>query len=144
MKVLIENKRIWLGEQHLEYYPYYFDIWRDISDHRLTVNTVLTQWATALSSLKINESAVYLPYSLDDETCKYLKAELDGDDVVLTDMLVRAEGYAMDLDNLSNEMYSEPSVIVNSADGYSSPRFFGRYETRGLIEALRNARIDDA
>lgn len=78
----MEEKRILIDGSVLEYYPYYFDIWRDTVDHRLTVKCVLEQWATALGSLSSREGAVYLPYFRDDETCRYLKAELDGEDIV--------------------------------------------------------------
>jgi hypothetical protein len=146
MKVLIEDEKIFIDGNALEYYPYYFAIWNDIADHRLNVKSVLSQWATALASLRGREGAVYLPYYLDDQTCQYLKAELDGEDVVLTDMLVRDDGYAMDLDDLSREMYSAPEVIESYVDinGHrhdSAPKFFGRYKAKELIEALKDAEV---
>lgn len=146
MKVLIEGKEILIDGKALEYYSYYFDIWKDTVDHRLTVKSVLDQWATALGSLSSREGAVYLPYSLDDETCRYLKAELDGEDVVLTDMLVRDEGWAMNLDDLSREMYRQPEVIESWVDtnGHKhdlAPKFFGRYKAKELIAALQGAEL---
>ena len=135
MKVLIGNKHITIGEQGLEYYPYYFRIWKfgDVhyADHRIIVKNVLSQWAGALTDLASNGlKAVYLPYFLDDQWCKYLKAELRGENVDLIDMLVDDAGYNMDLDELSREMYSEPKVINThwGVDGLidTSPKLFGQ------------------
>ncbi|MEO8573285.1 MAG: hypothetical protein ABI481_04890 [Pyrinomonadaceae bacterium] len=146
MQVLIENKKILFGDTELEYYPYYFSIWKEDADHRQTVKVVLSQWADALDSLRSKEDAVYLPYYLDDETCRYLKAELDGEDSVLTDMLVRDAGYDMDLDDLSRQMYSAPEVLDSYVDNNGhyvrATKFFGRYRTEDLIEALRGAEIN--
>jgi hypothetical protein len=111
MKVTIEGKRILIGERALEYYPYYFAIWDDEVDHRLTVKKVLAQWAMALTRLESTSEPVWLPYYLDDQDCKFLKAELDGEHVVLTDIYVWADGYAMDLDDLSTEMRTEPDAV---------------------------------
>lgn len=147
MQVLIENERIILDGNALEYYPYYFKIWKERIDHRITVKAVLSHWAKALATLRSREEVVYLPYYLDDESCKYLKAELDGEDVVLTDLLVRDAGYAMDLDDLSREMYSAPEVLKNYVDinGHHeiAPKFFGRYKSEEFIEALRQAEISN-
>lgn len=150
MKVLIENQRLLIGENTLAYYPYYFSIWRKNVDHRLTVKGVISQWASALHTLKgFTAVAVYLPYYLDDETCRFLKAELDGENVLLTDMLVEANGYGMDLDDLSHEMYSEPEAIYIGVDWDGqeydeTPKFFGRYNAEELIEGLKSAEIADA
>ena len=150
MKVLIGNKRVTLGEHSLEYYPYYFDIWKDGVDHRIIVKNVLSRWASALTDLVSSDlKAVYLPYYLDDQDCKYLKVEFSGEKIVLTDMLVADSGYAMNLDELSHEMYSEPKVIESwlGVDGVkydSSPKFFGQYNAQDLITALRDAEISDA
>src|SRR5690242_15448402 len=86
MRVVIERKRIIIGENALEYYPYYFDIWNPAVDYRITVRNVLSQWASALATLNSSRSTIYLPYYLDDETCRFLKAELAGEDVVFTDI----------------------------------------------------------
>ena len=145
MQVLIENERILIDRNVLEYYPYYFSIWREGSDHRLTVKSVLSQWATALDTLPSRKDPVYLPYYLDDQTCRYLKAELDGEDVVLTDLLVRDDGWDVNLDDLSTRLYSAPEVLtgyvdINGPDD-SSPKFFERFKAEELIEALRNAEL---
>jgi hypothetical protein len=150
MKIQIENNRIVIGENGLEYYPYYFAIWKEDIDHRITVKNVLLQWASALATLKDSRlDAVYLPYYLDDETCRFLKAELDGEDVMFTDMLVEADGYGMDLDDFSLEMYSEPDVIYklvgwNGQEFDETPKFFGRYNAEEVIAALKSAEIAEA
>ncbi len=146
MKVLIENTRISIDEKALEYYPYYLAIWKDTFDHRVTVKRVLAQWAIALSSLSSGENAVYLPYYLNDQTCRYLKAELDGEDIILTDLPVVADGWAMDLDDLSREIYSEPEIIESFGDPEepfpdSPAQLFGRWRAGDLIDALRNAEV---
>lgn len=151
MKVEIENKRIKIGENSLEYYPYYFAIWadRDDLDHRQTVRNVLVQWAAALTNLNSsNYPAVYLPYYLDDQTCQYLKAELEEETVIFTDLLVNENGYDIDIDDLSAQMYSEPDVIeswidVNGKDHNSAPKFFGRYNAKDVIQALKDAEISN-
>lgn len=135
-----------IGERALEYYPYYFAIWDDEVDHRLTVKKVLAQWAMALTRLESTSEPVWLPYYLDDQDCKYLKAELDGEHVVLTDMYVWADGYAMDLDDLSTEMHTEPDAVesffdINGDWFDTSPKVVGRFKVRELIEALRDAEI---
>jgi len=150
MRVQIGNERIVIGERALEYYPYYFAIWDDAVDHRLTVKSVLSQWASALAALsRFRQGAVYLPYYLDDQTYRFLKAELNEEDVVLTDTLVSANGYAIDLDDLSREMYSEPEVVSEGVDwdgrqNDETPKFFGRYSAEEVIEALKSAEIADA
>jgi hypothetical protein len=150
MRVLIENQRLIICENGLEYYPYYFSIWRQDIDYRLTVKSVLSQWASALYTLRgFMAEAIYLPYYLDDETCRFLKAELDGENVLLTDMLVKANGYGMDLDDLSHEMYSEPEVVYTGIDWDGqehdeTPKFFGRYHAEELIEGFKGAEIADA
>jgi len=155
MKVQIENKRIKIGENSLEYYPYYFSIWKDRDglDHRPTVKNVLSQWATALTALYSGSyPAVYLPYYLDDQDCKYLKAELVGEDIVFSDLSVRDAGYAMDLDDLSDRMYSEPDIIKSWIDfswiefngKEHEPKFSGRYNAKKIIQALKDAEISDS
>jgi hypothetical protein len=149
MKVVIEERKILIEGKTLEYYPYYFSCWKDISDHRLTVKNVLAQWAAALSRLSIKAHVVYLPYYLDDQTCKYLKAELDGHDVLFTDLLVNANAYSMDLDDLSFEMYSEPQVIeswvdINGNKHDTAPQFFARFNLRDVIDALNTAELGNA
>ncbi len=152
MKVQIENEQLKIGENSLEYYPYYFSIWKDKDefDHRPTVKNVLTQWATALTALCSGlYPAVYLPYYLDDQSCQYLKAELEGEDIVFSDLLVRDDGYAMDLDDLSDRMYSEPDIVKSWIDRYrkehnSEPKFFGRYNAKEIIQALKDAELSDS
>jgi hypothetical protein len=148
MQILIENEKIFFGGAELEYYPYYFSIWKEDADHRQTVKVVLSQWADALDSLRSKEDAVYLPYYLNDQTCRYLKAELDGQDFILTDVLVRDAGYDMDLDDLSRQMYSAPEVLDSYVDvnGHhvTATKFFGRYPTEDLKQALRGAEINAA
>ena len=151
MKVEIESNRINIGENSLEYYAYYFAIWADHNkfDHRQIVRNALSQWAAALSALASGlYPAVYLPYNLEDQDCKFLKAEIDGEDIILTDLLVRDDGYAMDLDDLSDRIYSAPEIIMNFTDingkeHDTSPKFFGRYKAKELIQALNDAKFSD-
>ena len=70
----------------------------------------------------------------------------DGEEVVLTDMLVRDAGYAMNLDDLSRVMYPDPDVLdrVTQRDGQlhdETPKLFGRFNAGELIEALESAEI---
>ncbi|MDQ3816428.1 MAG: hypothetical protein M3362_01905 [Acidobacteriota bacterium] len=149
MKIIIEGKRILIGADVLGYYSYYIAIWKRNLDHRLTMKKVLAQWATAVASLSRRGGAAYLPYDLNDQSCGFLKAELDGEEVVLTDMLVGGDGYRMNLDDLSREMYSEPRVIdswyeENGQRHDCGSKVFGRYNAVELIGALKDAEIADA
>lgn len=152
MKVKIKDKQIKIGENSLEYYPYYFAIWkdRDDFDHRPTVKNVLSQWATALTALCSGlHSVVYLPYYLDDQTCKYLEAKIEGEDIIFSDLLVGADGYAMNLDDLSKQMYSKPDILKTWAGNFgekhkNNPYFFGRYNAKEVIQALKDAELSDS
>jgi hypothetical protein len=140
-----------IGKNTLEYYPYYFATWIDRIklDPRPTVKNVLSQWASALVSLRSGlHKAVYLPYSLDDQVCKYLKAELSQSDIVFTDLQVRCDGHALDLDDLSEVIYSEPKIDFIQIDRFSrqwgaDPRFFGKFNADEVIQALNNAELVD-
>jgi hypothetical protein len=150
MKVKIEDKRILIGGKPLEYDSYFFAIWGGSkSEHLPAVKSVLAQWVTALTSLREEGRPVYLPYYLSDQWCKYLKAELTDKDMLLTEVFVRRGGYAMNLGDLSRDMYSEPTLMKSFIDpnGYFidfEPKFFGRYKAEELIEALRDAEIASA
>ena len=149
MRVQIQEKNLLVDRTSLEYYPYYFAIWKDASDHRVTVKRVLIQWAEALETLRTEGDVVYLPYYLDDQMCKYLKAQRIDSNVQLSDLLVAADGWALDLDDLSREIYSAPEVIDNYVDSDGNrveyePRVFGQFAIKDLIEALRIATIADA
>ena len=135
MKVLIEDEQILIGLEHLEYYPYYFCSWAEEDDHRLVVKNVLSQWASALAKLNGELVAVFLPYYLDDESCRVLKAVLKGEDIVFTNLVIWENAYALDLDNLEEFMVTEPHIIE------SSPREFGRYNRQEIISALNNAEV---
>jgi len=149
MKVIIEYERILIGENALEYYPYYFGIWNRDIDYRITIKNVLAQWASALATLNGSRSEVYLPYYLDDQICRFLKAESDGGRVVLTDVEVADDGWAMNLDNLGDRMYTEPEIIGSYVDYFGNEhkdtsKPFGWYSLNEVIEALRAAEIGDA
>lgn len=99
MEVVVEKQQIVFDGHALEYYAYYFKIWNENVDHRITVKKVLDQWASALESLGENR-VVFLPYYLDDQMSKALKAELVGKDIRLVITRVDYDGWAFNLDDL--------------------------------------------
>ena len=146
MRVAIEQERILIDEKVLNYYPYYFAIWKDGIDHRLVAKKVLSQWASAIETLETGREAVYLPYYLNDQICRFLKAEADDSEVVLTSLDVYEDGWAIDLDDISREMYSTPRIAESFFDVHgrfhdNSPELLGRFNASELIEALRAAEI---
>jgi hypothetical protein len=102
------------------------------------VKEVLSQWASAIARLGGGVSAVYLPYYLDDETCKVLEAVPAGDDVVLTSLTIWENAYALDLSDLEDFMVAEPHIIERSS------KEFGRFRREEIIPALGSAVISGA
>lgn len=146
MNVLIEDKQIIIGGNVLDYYPYYFVIWNRNIDHRITVKQVITQWAEALSTLTKPEESVFLPYDLNDQISGFLKASLDEDEIVLTDVLAGADGFAMSLDNLNKYIYKKHKVIETRRDRFGQwnkfvPRYIWRYKKQDLMDGLRDAKL---
>ena len=134
MKVVIGDEFISFGEDTLSYYPYYFGIHNHEADHRLAVKSVLRQWASAIASLRDPEQEVYLPYSLDDESCRALRARMFEGNVVLTDVVVSENGYSIDLDDLSSFMHSKPDV-------YEAEEVFGIYPAGEFMSGLVDAEL---
>jgi hypothetical protein len=135
MKVLIENERIVIGVDALEYYPYYFCVWAEEGNHRLVVKNVLSQWALALARLNGEVQAVYLPYYLDDQVCKVLKATLEGEVVVFINLDIWENAYALDLDHLDEFMVTEPKIMK------ANLQEFGHYKREEVISALNHAEV---
>ena len=141
MQIAIDDEKILFDSTPLDYYPYYFAIWDIEIDHRITVKKVLAQWASALETL-IAGSVVYLPFDLNDQVSKALKAELNGQDIVLTIIDVAYDGWALDLDDLSDFMCagSNATFIERSSD-LEAPKHFGTYGAKSLMRALKDAQI---
>jgi hypothetical protein len=139
MEVEIDYQRIRIGDQGLVYYPYYFDIWGEKEADKLNVlKSVLSQWASALKELRDGDAPLYLPYSLDDETVNCIKATRKGKNIILRCVVVGANGYQLDLDDLASFMRSEQVVEEES------PEIFGEYAANEIIKALQEARPIDA
>lgn len=141
MEVVVEKQQLVFDGHALEYYAYYFKIWNENVDHRITVKKVLDQWASALESLGENR-VVFLPYYLDDQMSKALKAELVGKDIRLVITRVDYDGWAFNLDDLS-EFMSSSSYETPNERLYESehPKHFGSYPSVDLVKALRRAQI---
>ena len=134
MRVIIGDKYISFDDNTLSYYPYYFGIYDYEADHRLAVKSVLKQWASAIASLREPEQEAYLPYSLDDESCQALRARVFEGGVILTDVVVDENGYALNLDDLSDFMHSKPNVI-------EAEEVFGIYPVEEFVRGLENAEV---
>lgn len=137
MKTLIGNKTIKIGENVLEYYSYYFDVWvwHTDKDFRLVVKSVVAQFAALLKELGQTYSALYLPYIPDDQGSWCLKATFQAGKIVLTAAEIKADGYAMNFDDMKELMTSEPEVYEEKKEA------FGVYDRNALIESLLNAEI---
>lgn len=148
MNIFVEQEHIRIGDKSLEYYPYYFSIWDENVDYRVTVKNVLTQWASALTHLLKTGRHVYLPYYLDDQGSNALKASIEEDKVVLTSVLVAYDGWAFDLNDLSEFMTSEQRVIEDLKDIHGdivrTTFEFGKYNLKEFIDALTGAEVIDA
>ena len=75
-----------------------------------------------------------MPYSLDDESCRALRARVFEGKVVLTDVLVDENGYALDLTDLSDFMHSKPNLI-------EAGEVFGIYPVEEFVRGLVNADV---
>lgn len=137
MKTVIGSKTIKIGENVLEYYPYYFDVWvwRADKGFRLVVKNVLAQFAELLKELGQPYPFLYLPYIPDDQGSWCLKATLQGNKVVLTAVEIKKDGYTMNFDDMKELMTSEHEVYEEKKEA------FGVYDRNALIESLLNAEI---
>lgn len=137
MKTLIRNKTIEIGENILEYYPYYFQVWvwDEDKDYRLVVKDVLKQFAELLRELGSTYSFLYLPYIPDDQGSWCLKATMQNEKVVFNPIEIKFDGYAMDFDNMKELMTSEHEFYEEKTEA------FGVYERDQLIGSLLNAEV---
>lgn len=135
MKTLIKDAEIQIGDRLIEYYPYYFRIVDYDQDHRTCVKSVLSQWATALRQLGSPDEILHLPYSLDDEWVWCFRGTLVDGKIALRCVQVSANGYAINLHDLTEDMRS------NYTYRQEMPQDFGTYEPNELITSLADAEV---
>ncbi len=139
LEIVIEPKRIRIGRDSISYDDYYFNVWDDGKDPSVPIERrVVAQWADAIERLGPSQSTAYLPFSLEDQSVEAFRARLIGDKVALRRVVVEANGYALDLDNLHEFMQQDHRILQQY------PQDFGAYERSDLIAGLRSARIDAA
>lgn len=135
MKILIKDTEIQIGDRVIEYYPYYFGILDYDQDHRECVKSVLSQWATALRQLGSQDEILHLPYSLDDEWVWCFRATVVDGKIALRCVQVSANGYAMNLDDLTEDMRSD---YIYHQEMFQD---FGIYEPNELITSFAEAEV---
>ena len=86
----------------------------------------------ALETLGEN-GAVFLPYSLDDESVECVEATRIGEEIVLRCVNVATNGYSLALDDLSDFMLSRQELVE-----FRYPAIFGQYDRQEIISSMRN------
>ena len=135
MRTLIRDTTIQIGDQQLEYYPYYFGIWDRDEDHRLCVRHTIWQWAAGLRQLDDNRQVVHLPYFLDDQWCGCLQATRKKNKVVLRRVEIIEAGYAIDLNDISDVMFGDHQYHSEAESD------LGEYDRDELIQSFEQAEI---
>ena len=137
MSITVDNKGVNNDGQRLIYDLYYFD-----SDQyyaptpAAAFKIILIKWAKVLQESNRNGATrLFLPFDLDDEWTKCLRADLNDDRVILRYVKIEVNGYEVDVDHLENFMTSTHGIEEEGSE------LFGDYDNEEFISALINAQV---